>query len=104
MSGVDMSNEREISRMQDAIDELELKVQPAGRRCNKCGYWGQMETHNRPDESGVCGYLACNVEQAHSDVSVPRELLKLIDEAMCDFLGEDDPLLGDLRALLGGEV
>jgi hypothetical protein len=45
------------------------------------------------------------VEPAHSDVIVPRELLKLIDEAMCDFLGEDDPLLGDLRALLaGGEV
>jgi hypothetical protein len=33
---------------------------------------------------------------------VPRELLELIDEAMCDFLGEDDPLLGDLRALLAG--
>jgi hypothetical protein len=46
-----------------------------------------------------------SVEPAHSDVIVPRELLKLIDEAMCDFLGEDDPLLGDLRALLaGGEV
>jgi hypothetical protein len=46
------------------------------------------------------------VEPAHSNaVSVPRELLELIDEAMCDFLGEDDPLRGDLRALLaGGEV
>jgi hypothetical protein len=46
---------------------------------------------------------APSVEPAHSDaVSVPRELLELIDEAMCDFLGEDDPLLGDLRALLAG--
>jgi hypothetical protein len=47
---------------------------------------------------------APTVEPDHSDVIVPRELLNLIDEAMCDFLGEDDPLLGDLRALLGGEV
>jgi hypothetical protein len=49
---------------------------------------------------------APTVEPARSDVvKVPRELLKLIDEAMCDFLGEDDPLIGDLRALLaGGEV
>jgi hypothetical protein len=43
--------------------------------------------------------------ESHSDVSVPRELLELIDEAMCDFLGQDDPLRGQLRALLaGGEV
>jgi hypothetical protein len=49
---------------------------------------------------------APTVEPAHSDaVSVPRELLELIDEAMCDFLGEDDPLRGQLRALLaGGDV
>jgi hypothetical protein len=33
---------------------------------------------------------------------VPVELLSFMDEAMCDFLGEDDPLREQLRALLAG--
>lgn len=31
-------------------------------------------------------------------INVPRELLERVDEALCDCLGDDDPLLEDLRA------
>ncbi|MDQ0022943.1 hypothetical protein J2X90_000729 [Variovorax paradoxus] len=29
------------------------------RYCNKCGYFGPDQIHDRPNGSGPCGYLAC---------------------------------------------
>jgi hypothetical protein len=72
------------------------------------GYYFELEefdlfVQRLLDEVTRLNAPSLTVEPAHSDaVSVPRELLELIDEAMCDFLGEDDPLRGDLRALLAG--
>lgn len=43
-----------------ATPPAQKQAAPSGERyCNKCGYFGPDELHQRPNGTGQCGYLSC---------------------------------------------
>lgn len=49
-------------------------AQPKGEKfCNKCGYFGPDEMHNRPRDGKQCDYLSCPVKKADEPVMMFKD-------------------------------
>jgi hypothetical protein len=79
----------DMNAVRDAAIELRRLSAPAvepvavmevpQRFCNKCGYFGPNELHQRPNGTGECGYLSCPVpaspaEQAATQAETPKAI------------------------------
>lgn len=75
----------EVVALHDALNG----IPPARRFCNKCGYWGNDEQHQRPNGSGQCGYLSrvTSIADTATPPSLPidfKQASELTDEQITE--------------------
>lgn len=66
----------------------------AERFCNKCGYFGPDQLHQRPNGSGECGYLSMPTRAATPAPEAPPYKSCRMDDGRCGICGGDWSVCG----------